>query len=78
MTCSSSLNSGSIVKFELLLEFWAQLLCNDVLIAIVRRLESSQWYMANQTDGTARESPQKGRETSENQVCVVSLWLYAR
>ena len=51
MTCCSSLNSCSIVKFQLLLESCAQDLSNGVFIAIVQCQENRRWYMANQTDG---------------------------
>ena len=51
MTCSSSLNSGSIVKVGLKLEFWAQELSNDVFIACMKGQEDRQPDMANQTDG---------------------------
>ena len=52
MTCSSSLNSGSILKFELHFEFWDQELSNEVFIFTVRRLENRRPDMANQTNGT--------------------------
>ena len=56
MTCSSSLNSCSIVRFRLRLEFWAQELSNGVFITIVRRLENRQPDMASQTDGTTSDT----------------------
>ena len=53
-TCFSSLSSCSIEKVELRFEFGAQELSNDVFNGIVRRRENRLWYMANQTDGTAK------------------------
>ena len=52
MTCSSSLNYGSIVQVGLLLEFWAQTLSNDAFITILRHTNKGRQYITNRFDGT--------------------------
>ena len=65
MTCLSSLNSCSIVKFELRLELGDQELSNHVLNAFVRRRKNWLWYMANQTDGSQARKTEQIPETTQ-------------